>query len=224
MSAGSNAKLTRFGWFWLGSLLALAVVAWLASRWDDTTQIFPDQSGMLEYCFIAAVCVAVASTLIGITQSTGPIVSRIIVSVLGFGAIGALSTLFVSDVIGDLVSARIYFPADKTQNFHALMPIGRAYRTDSRFGSSWIIQPTPLWTNINITQSDYDLMAAHNGSMANGKEPEDVPVHGYFCARVTLQIAGSALLVLHAGNSTLPPGSVVVCPPEAAGKPFVQVP
>jgi hypothetical protein len=70
----------------------------------------------------------------------------------------------------------------------------------------------PIWSNLEITRADYEFMLANRRPGDKGKNPDEISSKGYFCARVTLEQAGDALRVLHAGNRTLPQGTVMVCP------------
>jgi hypothetical protein len=219
----SRAHLTRFGWCWLGFLGSAFFGNWLLGRLDNTTLLTPDYSNALIVGFIVAGIVAVVSAFVGYSQSKGPLVQRSVAAVFCFGILGALSTVVLAGTITDLTLAKLYFPADKTETFNAMLPIGRAYRMFARVGGySWIIQPSSLWTNIDITKSDYDFMAG-NRPIDGAHEPDDVPSHGIFCAKVTMQESGDALRVLHAGSYKLPQGSVVRCPQAAMGQPYLKL-
>ncbi|MGI8766262.1 MAG: hypothetical protein ACR2KM_07095 [Gemmatimonadaceae bacterium] len=182
----------------------------------------PDDGDALEACFIIAGIVGVASAIVGYTQSAAPGARRLLGAVFGFGMLGALSTGLLTTTLTDIVLGKRYFPPNRTETFHALLPIGRAYRSESRTGYSWTIQPTPLWENIDITKSDYDFMVANKRVDDVPDEPESVSSRAAFCASVIMQRSGDALRVLHAGRHTLPQGSVVRCPPAAMGQPYIE--
>lgn len=216
-------RLTKLGWRWLGVLWVLLFGGWLLSRFDNATLLSPDEEGALRDCFIIAGIATVVSAFVGCSQSKGSVASRVTAAVLVFGGSSALSTVMLTATFTDIALGKRYFPPEKTETFEALLPIGRAYCGESRTGYSWTIQPTPLWTNIDITKSDYDFMVAGRRVDDVPDEPEDVPSHGTFCAKVTMQRSGDALRVLHAGWYTLPQGSVVRCPQAAMGQPYFQV-
>ena len=65
----------------------------------------------------------------------------------------------------------------------------------------------PIWSNIDITQSDYNFMLGHRSPDDNGRDEDEIRSNGYFCAKATLQQPGEALRVLHAGTYKLPQGS-----------------
>lgn len=216
-------RLTRFAWWWLGALWVLVLAQWLLGQFDNTTLLSGQDDGPLTVCFLITGLAAMASAFVGYSQSAGRERWRWIAAVLIFGMTGVLGTLLFTDTVTNIVLGKLYFPPDRTETFHALLPIGRAYRAESRFGDSWVMQPTPLWTNIDIAQADYDFMVAGRRVHDVRDEPRDVPSRGIFCARVTMQRSGDALRVLHAGRETLPEGSVVRCPPAARGQAYLEV-
>jgi hypothetical protein len=216
-----KAKLTKLGWLWAAGVAIAFVLMWLLSGYDDVTELTPDHSDILGYCFDAAGLVALVSALVGFFQSKGAMRARVALA-LCFAIEGGLATILLSDRVTSIIENRIDFPAGKTKTFHALLPIGRAYRMDSRTGSSWIIQPI-IWTNIEITQSDYRLMLAHHGWNGQGSEPESVSSDGYFCANVVMQQSGEALRVLHAGTSKLPAGTIGICSEMASKNPSLTI-
>jgi len=109
-----------------------------------------------------------------------------------------------------LTEASQDFPSGITRTFNGLIVIKRAYQTHGK-GRSWNIQTMPIWSNIDITESDYNYMLDHRAPNDHGGDPDEITSDGYFCARVTLQQAGQALRVMHAGNYKLPQGSIGVC-------------
>jgi hypothetical protein len=70
----------------------------------------------------------------------------------------------------------------------------------------------PLWSNLSISELDYDYMRGHRAPWDKGTNPDEISSRGYFCAKVTLQRSGNAVRVLHAGNGVLPAGTVRECP------------
>lgn len=204
-----KAKLTKVAWMWAAGIAIAFALMWLASGYDDATELTPDHSDILGYCFDAAGLIAVASAVVAFFQSKGAITARVGLAFC-FALEGGLATILLSGRIANIIENRIDFPASNTKTFRALLPIGRAYRTDSRMGSSWIIQPV-IWTNIDITQADYRFMLLHRGWDGERPEPKTVSSGGYFCANVLMQQSGDALRVLHAGSSRLPAGTIGIC-------------
>jgi hypothetical protein len=112
------------------------------------------------------------------------------------------------------IDGALDFPPEHTRSFPALLKISRAYQTHGK-GRSWNIQTTPIWTNLDITETDYDFIASHRRPGDAGRDPDEISSRGYFCAKVTLQRAGEAMRIMHAGTRKLPTGTVVVCPRNA---------
>lgn len=206
-----RVKLTRFAWVWLGVLALGMISVWPLGWFDTATELTPDHSDVLEYSFWLAGVVAIISMAVCFFQSSGRLSSRIVLSLLCFGLLGGLATVLLLGTAANIIENRRDFPVGSTRAFGALLPIEQAYRMDSRTGSSWIIQPAPIWSNIDISHADYSFMLARTGTANARKEPSDVPSRSYFCAKVTMQQSGEALRVLHAGTQALPPGSVGIC-------------
>jgi hypothetical protein len=218
-----RVKLTKLAWVWL-AVLALAMISvWPLGGLDTATELTPDHSDILEYCFWIAGLIAVVSMAVCFFQSEGALPSRILLSLLFLGFLGGLSTHLHLSTVANIIENRRDIPPERTRTFGALLPIERAYRMDSRTGSSWIIQPAPIWSNIDIAHGDYRFMLARTGAANARKEPSDVPSRSYFCAKVTMQESGDALRVLHAGSQALPPGSVGICSEMASKEPSLTV-
>jgi hypothetical protein len=218
-----RVKLTKFAWIWLAVLALGMISVWPLGRLDTATELTPDNSDILEYCFWVAGLVAVISMAVCFFQSKGPLPSRILLSLLCFGLLGGLATVLLLSTVANIIENRRDFPIDTTRTFGALLPIERAYRMDSRTGSSWIIQPAPIWSNIDIAHADYSFMLARSGTANARKEPSNVASHSYFCAKVSMQQSGEALRVLHAGSEALPSGSVGVCSEMTSKEPSLTV-
>lgn len=206
-----KVKLTRLAWVWFGVLGLSMLSTWPLGHFDNATELTPTHDDILDYCFWVAGFIAIASMVIGFLQSEGALASRLLMSVLGFGILGGVAGVLVLGTIASIIENREDFPPQATRTFTALIPIERAYRMDSRTGSSWIIQPYSFGVNIDIAHADYRLMLTRSGAANVSKEPWNVPSRRYFCAKVTAQQSGEALRVLHAGSQALPPGSVGVC-------------
>jgi hypothetical protein len=108
------------------------------------------------------------------------------------------------------------FPPDQTRTSSALLLISRAYQTHGK-SRSWNIQTTPIWSNLDITEDDYDFMLAHRRVGDDPRDPDEISSRGYFCARVTIQQSANALRIMHAGSHKLPKGSVIICPSSSVG-------
>lgn len=215
--------LTRVAWWWLGALALALVSVWPLGHFDNATELTPDHSDTLAYCFWAAGIVAVSSALVCFSQSKGSLASRVLMSTLVFGGLGGLATLLLLSTIANIIHNHRDFPPETTQTYWALLPIERAYRADFRTGSSWIIQPAPIWSNIDISHSDYSLMLGRPASGGERSEPSSVSSRSHFCAKVEMQQSGDALRVLQAGTQKLPPGTVGVCSEMVASEPSLPV-
>ena len=218
-----SVKLTKAAWWWLGALGLAMLSAWLIGHFDNATELTPDHTDVLEYCFWFAGAVALISAWVGFSQSSGKLLSRLVASLFCFALLGGLSSLLVTSTIANIVENRRDFPSGATQTYWTLLPIQRAYRMDSRTGSSWIIQPAPIWSNIDIAHSDYSLMLNRSKLPSGAAEPSSLPSRSYFCAKVVMERSGEALRVLHAGKQALPAGTVGVCSEMAAKEPSLPV-
>ncbi len=205
-----KVRLTKLGWVWLGLLALAFAMNWLLGKHDDATELTPNHDDILTYCVYAAGVMAAVSAAVGFLQSKGHIAVRALAAILVFGLLGGLATLLLSSTTADIIENRSDFRSGNIQTYWALLPIGRAYRSDSRTGSSWIIQPL-IWSNIDISHADYRFMLSHSGRNDEASEPASVPSNGHFCAKVEIQQSGNALRVLHAGTHTLPTGTVGIC-------------
>lgn len=99
----SHVKLMQGAWWWLG-ILALAMLAvWPLGRFDDVTELAPDHTDVLEYCFGFAGVVAIISAFICFFRSSGPLLSRLLMAVFCFALLGGLSTFLVTSTIANIV-------------------------------------------------------------------------------------------------------------------------
>lgn len=216
-----KARPTTIGWIWIAAIALVYLAVWPVGWFDNATELTPDHSDILGYCFGAAGILALVSGIVVFIQSRGAKAPRMILAIVVALASGICGVL-LSSTIANIIENRIDFPAGKTRTFRALLPIGRAYRMDSRMGSSWIIQPV-IWTNIDITQSDYRYMLSRRGWDGRGSEPKSVSSGGYFCAKVLVQQSVDALRVLHAGRLTLPAGTIGICSEMASKDPGLTI-
>lgn len=216
-------SVSRFGWYWFGGLMALFVLALILENFDHSTTLVPDHSDAIGMAFVLSFLAACLSIIVGLTETKGSTWAKFSCGVLAFGGLGFLASFLLLSVVSSLFFARIDFPPDKVRTFEALLPIGRTWHSKPRRGrESFIIQPTPLWSNIHIAREDWNFMLTEL-KLDNQTDRDAIPSDGRFCARVQMQQAGSALRVMNAGSYALPKGSIVLCPSEAAGVPFLEV-
>ena len=192
----------------VGVLMLLSLIVGL---FDNTTELSPDHDSVLHACFAIAGLSGLAFGAVAIRDSKGiPVWRRASLAfVLSF--LGFLSVFLASSRTANIVEGLIDFPPGETKSYTKLLSISRAYQTRGK-GRSWHMQTTPMWSDLEITEDDYEFMLTHQRAGDNTRNPDEIPSRGYFCAEVTLQQAGNALRVMHAGSQKLPRGSVVICP------------
>jgi hypothetical protein len=195
----------------IGSLLLLYIVL---GMFDNTTELSPDHDGVLLACFAIAGLSGVALGIIGIRESKGIPVWRRAPLALALSLLGFLAVFLASSRTATTVEGLIDFPSGKTRSYTTLLLISRAYQAHGK-GRSWNIQTTPIWSNLNITEDDYQFMLAHRRVGDDTRDPDEISSHGFFCAHVTIQQSGNAIRILHAGGQKLPKGSVVICPSKS---------
>lgn len=140
------------------------------------------------------------------SQSMAGIYLAIALAMLGF-----LAVFLLSSRIATLAENHLDFPAANTRGFSGFLLINRAYRTHGK-GQSWNIQTMPIWSNLDITPSDYGFMLKHRRPGDPGRDADEISSRGFFCAHVLMQQSGNAVRVLNAGSRKLPSGTVVICP------------
>ncbi len=207
----AKVRLKPLGWWWLGALVATEITGLIAGLFDNSTELTPDHSDTLNLCFAVTLGMVAISMFIGLWQSRGLAWARGVVSIITFGGIAAIGSFTLALHLHDIVWAKLDFPASKTKTFVSRLRINRAYQTHGK-GRDWCIQTMPLWSNLRISEIDYDYMGAHRRPGDPGKNPDEISSQGYFCATVTLQTSGNAIRVLNAGNGVLPIGTVSICP------------
>lgn len=203
-------SLRKFGIAWLLGLLGVMLVVTLG-EFDDTTVLLPDRTEALENVFWAAGLLGLISAVVGIQQSNELSSFHRIIAALVFCFEGALAGFFVFDTAVNLYLNRIDFPPGKTRSHLEDFQISRAYQTHGR-NPSWNIQTMPIWSDMDITKDDYDFMLKHRRPGDVGNDADEISSNGYFCARVLVQETDENLRVMHAGQSFLPKGTVIVCP------------
>lgn len=196
-------------WFiGFGSLLLLYVVlGWL----DNTTELIPDHTQVLQACFASAALSGLAAGIVGMFKLKEIAFWRRAVTALALSLLGFLSVGMAGIRVASILEGLIDFPPAKTRTFTALLLISRAYQTHGK-GGTWYIQTTPIWSNLEITEDDYQFLLTHRRAGNSTIDADEISSNGYFCAHVTVQQSGKALRVLHAGSHRLPEGSVVICP------------
>jgi hypothetical protein len=198
---------------WLVCFLVLVLLGIVLGWFDNTTELVPhhDFANQLIFC-IALVSGAVFSG-VGIYLSRGLADWRRIAFALLFLFIGVISGFVLSYDIADIVEGVIDFPQNTTRSYTAQLLISRAYQTHGK-GRSWNIQTTPIWSNLEITEEDYNFMLANRRPGDESHDPGEIKSKGYFCAQVTMQQSGNAMRVMNAGTHKLPKGTVIRCPSE----------
>ncbi|WP_309622013.1 hypothetical protein [Novosphingobium sp.] len=216
-------SVSRAGWFWLGGMFAVVALSKLLETFDRSTTLVPMRADAIYMAIVFALLLACLSVIVGVNETSGPPWTKFTCGVLAFGMVGFLAPFMLLSQISSLFFARIDFSPDKVRTFNALLPIGRTWHSKPRRSpESFTIQPTPLWSNIDIAREDWNFMLAEL-KLNDDPERDDIPSNGRFCARVRMQQAGPALRVLNAGSHALPKGSVILCPPETDGLPFLEI-
>lgn len=188
-------------------LLVYGALGWL----DKTTELTPSHDRVLQFCFLIAGIAGLFCGGLSIRESRGMAGWRRGAIACCAVMLGFLAVFLVTYRSVDIVEGYIDFPSAKTRTYPSLLVIWRAYRTHGK-GQSWNIQTTPIWSNLDVTETDYNFMLAHRNTVDHGRDPDEIASHGFFCARVTLQQSGNALRIMNAGSQKLPSGTVVVCP------------
>ena len=178
---------------------------------DTTTELIPSHNQVDQFCLVfAGFCGLVAGgTCIYLSRGLS-VVQRIVLPLV-FMFEASLCVFLVAGHVSSIVEGRMDFPAGKTHTRQVLFRISRAYATHGK-GSGYYIQTMPIWSNLDITSEDYDLMREHRRPGDEGRNPDEVSSRGYFCAKVMIEEANGALRILHAGSQKLPRGTVMVCP------------
>ena len=215
-------QLSKLGWGWLGLLLLCLIVSWIIGKFNSSTELTPSHEGPLQFALYGACILSAFSAALIFWQSQGALYRRLVMSLIVAPIFAFLGVFLLVAEVAAFVELNHDFPAERTRTFDGLIVLERAYQTHGK-GRSWNIQTTPIWSNIDITQSDYNFMLGHRAPNDRGSDPDEVTSNGYFCARVTLQQSGEALRVMHAGNYNLPPGSVGICSEILAANPHLPV-
>ncbi len=208
-----RTKINRptYGWPWLVGPLSLLVLYFILGLFDTSSEITPSHSTVLDSCFVLGGLGALFLACVAIFGRQDMKVWQRVYLATALALLGFLSVFLLSSRVAELIESHVDFPASGTRTYTGFLLISRAYRTHGK-GQSWNIQTMPIWSNLDITPSDYDFMLYHRRPGDAGQNPDEISSRGYFCAHVTVQQSGSALRVLNAGSRKLPSGTVVVCP------------
>jgi hypothetical protein len=214
MDDGRDKERSRetLGCLWFFGLLGI-VIALHFAKLDDTTVLLPDRSANLPYLFLAAGVLGLGSAAVGLWQSAESSLFQRVFMPFVFWIAGTCASFLVLNVAANLVLNGRDFPPEKTHSSVMRAPIARAYQTHGRTASHNIkIMPVWLNTHMYITRTDYDFMLRHRAPTDHGTNPDEISSMGYFCARLPVQISGDAVRVMHAGQTELPKGTVIICP------------
>lgn len=198
---------------WIAALTApvLVLLYLVLGFFDNSTEIYPSHDNVLNVVFLIAGLCALLFGTAGIILTKRSAAWRRIIVAFAFTVAGFIFVFLIADRMANLVEARIDFPPGATQTHQELIQISRAYQTHGK-GRGWDIQTMPIWSDLKITQHDYNFMLAHRRPGDQSQNPDNISSNGYFCAKVTVQQSPDALRVLHAGTHKLPQGTVIICP------------
>lgn len=204
-------KRPSYGWIWLSCPVCLLFVYWILGWFDTYTEIAPTHDNIPNTCFILGGVGALGLVFVAVFGRQSLKVWQRIYLAIALAMLGFLSVFLLSSRIATLVENHLDFPAARTRTYSGFLLINRAYRTHGK-GQSWNIQTMPIWSNLDITPSDYGYMLKHRRPGDPGRDDDEISSRGYFCSHVLMQQSGSAVRVLNAGTHKLPSGTVVICP------------
>jgi hypothetical protein len=198
---------------WLGGMAALGVLAFLLHWFHATTELAPTHDGAAQFCAIAAALVCLASAVVGFRKHPFRGVVDRLFRAVGYGLLGFVAVFFASKGCATTIEGWIDFPAGGTRASQGLIAIADASHSVGVKGQEhWTMETQKFDATLNITREDYGFMLAHRRPEDDASEPDRIASNGFFCARVTIEQAGEALRILHAGSYKLPQGSVMLCP------------
>jgi len=197
-------------WVLMAACLCALGVSVALGLFDHFTILVPDNGKVEESCFWIAGLGGLIVALLAIWLTAGVGALRRGWTVFLLGVVGILATFLLCSRVTEIGEGLVEFPAGKTRTVTAMMPIGRAYHTHGK-GAAAHIQTMGPWSDMDVTEGDYEFMKTHRMPGDAGKDPDEISSRGYFCARVTLEVAGENVRVMHAGAEKLPMGTVVVC-------------
>lgn len=207
---GGRAKLSKWGWTWLGVVFACFLLSCLLGWFDTSTTLAPDHSRASQFAFIVACTFTVMSAIFLFRQSSGGWLSRAVLCLFVAPLMTFLGMFMLITEALTLIANGENFPSAKSHRSIAVVQIDRAYRTMGKT-RTWNIQATPVWSDIEITRADYDYMLTHRRPGDQTSDDTAIASDGYFCAKVEIEQAGGALRILHAGWWPLPDRSIGLC-------------
>jgi len=209
-----SRRIGRLGVWWLIGCGVLLPLCFVLGWFDDATELTPDHSDIIGWGFaLGGLAAIISRAVLWRATASWPTKNRV-----GFTLAGSFLTFLGMSMTllpaGEIVEGWIDFPPSKTVTYqNVLVKISRAYQTHGK-GRSWNVQTSPIWSNIDVTEADYDFMLDHRSADDRATDPDEVTSRGYFCALVTMQKAGDALRIMHAGRGKLPRGSILICPAD----------
>ena len=209
-----KASVPVFARWWALGVAVIFVLAFALSPLDNFTELTPYHPEVESLSLVIGGIAASASAIVGFLALPTNLLLRLLGAVLS-ALMAFVSSFLLTSTLVDIVEGAVDFPASITRTYTATIAIRRAYETQGK-GRSWNIQTQPLWSNITVTRADYDYMLWHRAGGAGAGQPDEILSNGFFCAKVIVQKAGSAIRILHAGRGNLPEGSVALCPPDGA--------
>lgn len=183
----------------------------ILSSFDTTTELIPDHESISQACLMLGGLGGAVASAVALSQWKKLAIAQRVVWPPASALLVFLTLFMISSEAANVIENRIDFPAAQTKTFDGFLLISRAYCTHGK-GESWNIQTMPVWSNMEITQEDYNFMLSHRPAGQNATNGDEVTSRGYFCAHVMMQRTDKALRVLHAGREKLPQGTVMVCP------------
>lgn len=178
-SQSEQAKAATRLRIWMAALVALVLLSALLRWFDDTTELVPTHNDIALAVFYVAGFSGLAAGGISIYLSRRIVVWRRIGIALSFVLLGLLAGFMIAYRTANIIEGVQDFPPTKTRTYPALLLISRAYATHGK-GRSWNIQTTPLWSNLDITEDDYNFMLAHRPDGKDSRNPDEVSSKGNF--------------------------------------------
>ncbi len=205
-----NIARPTYEWVWLAGPLSFAAMYVLLGWFDTSTEITPRHDTVLKTCFALGCLSGLLLAGVAVLGRQEMKAWQRFQLAFALALLWFLSVFLLSNRVAGLVENYIDFPASSTITYRTLLRIDRAYRTHGK-GHSGHIQTMPIWSDLEITDTDYTFMLQRRRPGDNGHNPDEISSRGYFCAQVSVQQSGSALRVLRAGSRKLPQGTVVFC-------------
>ncbi|MXP28838.1 hypothetical protein GRI58_08390 [Porphyrobacter algicida] len=228
--SGQQYSFERPGKLWVGACASLLLLSSVLGWFENTTLLTPHAD---EFFVIFGLLSGFIS-IFGIIVLFNSTDSWPYANSIGFSIAGAfLSFIIIMTFIAslfDFAEGMVQFPADKTQTFKALIPIVSASHTQLSKSVSWTIKPAQFPVDIQITRKDWEFMVARQKTLGIRNNSNIMEIDGYFCANAIMQKSSNLLRIVYGGtyypwsmDFILPSGSIVVCPSEATGKPYLKL-